>query len=288
MSTRTIADHTPSLPPLPPPPRPAPSLRDMPSTEIHNENLPAPAATCGESLLSSSPILPPSSKHSHDTSVTQPRGTTTPPAATADSDSPSFPPHITGSEPLPDRSPAKTESNAPPVGTGNDEHSLPPPPFEPPQRASVIGGDTHPSTLPSQAERPVQPEEFPLNGDLSHESFHDGRIVMYFTKGDTLPRAHHVNLSVSEEMHSNVSRWVNRKVSLKDVSSSFCVSVACYRLCDLGTATESSLMPRALGQPRLHLMLNLKCGEKNWTLPLSPPFKVCILLIHLMPSYLFV
>ncbi|KAI6033399.1 hypothetical protein EDC04DRAFT_2208720 [Pisolithus marmoratus] len=280
MSTRTIADHTPSLPPPPPP---APSFRDMPSTEIHNENLPVSATTCGES---SSPILSPSSKHSHDTSVTQPRGTTTPPAATADSDSPSFPPHITGSEFLPDRSPAKTESSASPVGTGNDEHSLPPPPFEPPQRASVTGGDTHPSTLPSQAERPVQPEEFPLNGDLSHETFHEGRIVMYFTKGDTLPRAHHVNLTISEEMHSNVSRWVNRKTSLKDVSSSFCVSVACYRLCDLGTATESSSNEDNLSIPEatahapcswptsMHLMLNLKCGGKNWSLPLSPPFKV--------------
>ncbi|KAI5990838.1 hypothetical protein F5J12DRAFT_862128 [Pisolithus orientalis] len=201
VSTRATAERSPSLPPPPP----VHSLQDIPSAEIRNRSLPPSAATDGESPQTSPAILPPPPNTVHDISHMPSKDTTVPPTA-ANSGS-SLPPPTTGSQPLSGQSPAKIENSASSPGSGND---LLPPLFEPLQHAV---DDVHPSTLPSQAEQSVRPEESPLDGDLAQEAFHHERVIMHFSKGDTLPRAHHVNLTVSEDMHSNVSRWVKRRVS---------------------------------------------------------------------------
>lgn len=284
MLTRTMAEGRPSLSP---PPQPAHPSQDMPPAEISNGD-PLPSTATGTQSLQSSPIHPPSPKHPDDASDVQLERITTPPTAAAKSDSPLPSPPTTRSLPLSDQSPAGIEHSTSPMSIESHERPLLPPPHEAPspQRATVTVDDTCSSALPPRTEEFARPEESPLNEDLSRKTLHPERVIMYSTNGDTLPRAHDVNFTISEEMHSNVSRWVNRKASPTDLSSSFCISVACYRLCDLGTAAEPSLDEQDLSIPEAtahipcswptstHLLLSLKHGEKNWTLPLSPPFKV--------------
>ncbi|KAI6125657.1 hypothetical protein EDD16DRAFT_427180 [Pisolithus croceorrhizus] len=280
--TRTIAAHGPLLSP---PPQPACSPEDMTLTENSKGDLPPSAATDGRPFPSS-PVHSPPLKQLNDTSDMQPKCITVPPTATVNS-TPPLPSLPTTGLPLSDQSPAGIEHSTSPLVTENDEHSLLSPPREPlpPQHAIVTLDNTCPSTLPSPTGEFLRPGESPLDEDLSKETLPPERVIMYSTKGDTLPRTHDVSFTISEEVHSNVSRWVNRKTSSTDLSSSYCISVACYRLCDLGAAAEQSLDERNLSIPgatahipcswpaSTHLLLSLKRGEKNWTLPLSPPFK---------------
>ncbi|KAI5988616.1 hypothetical protein EDD15DRAFT_2580037 [Pisolithus albus] len=280
MVTRTMAEDRPSLST---PPQPARPPQNMPSAEISNgDPLPSTATD-----TQSSPVLPPPLKHSDDVSDMRLECIVTP-TVTANSDSPMSSPPTTRPPPVSDQSPSGIERSTSPMSIESHERSLLPQPHEPPspQRATVTVDDICPSALPSQTEEFAPPQESPMNEDLSQKTPHPKRVIMYSTEGDTLPRAHDVKFTISEEMHSNVSRWVNRKTSPTDLSSSFCISVACYRLCDLATAAEPTLDEQDLSIPEVtahipcswptstHLLLSLKRGEKNWTLPLSPPFKV--------------
>ncbi|KAH7920893.1 hypothetical protein BV22DRAFT_1050031 [Leucogyrophana mollusca] len=118
--------------------------------------------------------------------------------------------------------------------------------------------------------------------DASQGRFGDEMQVMFSGQGTTVPKVITIEFTFDDTLWSLVSRWVNRKSAPENLSESVCVSLACYSVPDIQSILQEyeetpsivQVTPRAqCSWPQTGLVsLQAKRGEKDFHIPLSPPF----------------
>ncbi|KIJ13133.1 hypothetical protein PAXINDRAFT_100842 [Paxillus involutus ATCC 200175] len=128
-------------------------------------------------------------------------------------------------------------------------------------------------------ELPTQvPQEL---ADASHRRFGGNMVVMCGLEGKPFASRHHIELSLSDPLFSNISKWVNRKVEPHQATQAVCISLACYRLQEMLAIIKSESNECGIDEvtsrlscswPRSNcLSLHLKRNDKDTVIPLAPP-----------------
>ncbi|KIK78149.1 hypothetical protein PAXRUDRAFT_342208 [Paxillus rubicundulus Ve08.2h10] len=191
--------------------------------------------------------------------------------------------------------PNTTENGVDALGVEHSGHNTLPPestcvpgPFTVPQRETLAppsetGSNADPLALNTNFRimrgPPTQvPQEL---ADASPRRFGGNMVVMCGLEGRPFASTHHIELSLSDPLFSNISKWVNRKVEPHQAAQAVCISLACYRLQELLAVIKSESSERSIDEltsrlscswPRSNcLSLHVKRNDKDTVISLGPP-----------------